>query len=412
MKCKHCGSEFEGKFCPECGTKAENETIQSPPPVQEQTISEPKQDSPVFKAKPTRSKGKKPKKPIYKRGWFIFLIIIIALGIFASLTGNKGNKKEKIDWNTIVLKDIIPKAPSNQGTLYENSDEKLWVDLDKVSDEQYDKYLKECIDMGFDVDGDKDSFSYEAYNSDGYSLRLSHISDGLDITVEAPIKMETISWPTGTAGSLIPAPKSNTGKFNYEHDTSFSVYIGDTSKTDYDEYVTACSDSGFTVDYDKGEKYYRADNADGYHLSLSYEGNNIMCVRIDEPSADDENTSNTDNASEEEKTTETEEKTEETNTASDANSATVGEDGLRTDFKEAIDSYETFMNEYCDFMKKYSDNPSDTSLLTDYTSYMSKYADFADKFDKWESEDLNDAEMAYYIEVQTRVNKKLAEVAQ
>ena len=21
MKCKHCGSEFEGKFCPECGTK-------------------------------------------------------------------------------------------------------------------------------------------------------------------------------------------------------------------------------------------------------------------------------------------------------------------------------------------------------------------------------------------------------
>ena len=43
---------------------------------------------------------------------------------------------------------------------------------------------------------------------------------------------------------------------------------------------------------------------------------------------------------------------------------------------------------------------------------MSKYADFADKFDKWESEDLNDAEMAYYIEVQTRVNKKLAEVAQ
>lgn len=26
MKCKHCGSEFEGKFCPECGTKAEAET--------------------------------------------------------------------------------------------------------------------------------------------------------------------------------------------------------------------------------------------------------------------------------------------------------------------------------------------------------------------------------------------------
>ena len=59
----------------------------------------------------------------------------------------------------------------------------------------------------------------------------------------------------------------------------------------------------------------------------------------------------TDNASEEKKTTETEEKSEETNTASDANNATVGEDGLRTDFKEAMDSYETFMNPFSEFMK-------------------------------------------------------------
>ena len=58
-----------------------------------------------------------------------------------------------------------------------------------------------------------------------------------------------------------------------------------------------------------------------------------------------------------------------------------------------------------------SDNPSDVSLLADYTKYMSKYADMVEKFDKWESEDLNDAELAYYIDVQARVSKKLLEVA-
>lgn len=42
---------------------------------------------------------------------------------------------------------------------------------------------------------------------------------------------------------------------------------------------------------------------------------------------------------------------------------------------------------------------------------MSKYADMVETFDKWESEDLNDAELAYYIDVQARVNKKLLEVA-
>lgn len=42
---------------------------------------------------------------------------------------------------------------------------------------------------------------------------------------------------------------------------------------------------------------------------------------------------------------------------------------------------------------------------------MSKYADACDKFDKWESEDMNDAETAYYIDVQARVSKKLLEAA-
>ena len=64
-------------------------------------------------------------------------------------------------------------------------------------------------------------------------------------------------------------------------------------------------------------------------------------------------------------------------------------------------------------MKKYENSDgTDMSLLADYANYMSKYADMVDKFDKWEDEDLNNAEMAYYLDVQTRVNKKLLEVSQ
>ena len=93
----------------------------------------------------------------------------------------------------------------------------------------------------------------------------------------------------------------------------------------------------------------------------------------------------------------------------DPGNSTVGEDGLRKDFKDAMDSYEVFMNEYCDFMEKYSKNPTDPGLIADYMSYMSKYDDFTKKFDQWGSEDLNDAELEYYIEVQTRVYERLAE---
>lgn len=40
---------------------------------------------------------------------------------------------------------------------------------------------------------------------------------------------------------------------------------------------------------------------------------------------------------------------------------------------------------------------------------MSKYADFVKDFEKWEDEEMNAAETAYYIEVQSRVSKKLLE---
>lgn len=87
-------------------------------------------------------------------------------------------------------------------------------------------------------------------------------------------------------------------------------------------------------------------------------------------------------------------------------------DGMRKEFKDAMDSYEDFYDEYCDFMKKYKDNPYDFSLLMQYTNMLSKLADMDKKFEAWKSEDLNDAELKYYLEVQSRVAKKLIDVSQ
>lgn len=77
-----------------------------------------------------------------------------------------------------------------------------------------------------------------------------------------------------------------------------------------------------------------------------------------------------------------------------------------------MDQYESFMNEYCDFMKKYaSSGGTDLTLLTDYVNYMSKYAEVQKSFDDWDGQTMNTAETNYYIEVQTRVSQKLLTVA-
>ena len=84
---------------------------------------------------------------------------------------------------------------------------------------------------------------------------------------------------------------------------------------------------------------------------------------------------------------------------------------IGAEFKAAMDSYEAFFDEYVAIMKKYKENPIDMSILADYANYMGQYADMMQKFEKWENEDLNAAELAYYIDVQARITKKLLEVA-
>ena len=96
---------------------------------------------------------------------------------------------------------------------------------------------------------------------------------------------------------------------------------------------------------------------------------------------------------------------------SEATATAADTNGIDPDFKAAMDSYEEFMDEYVAFMKKYMDNPNDVGLLVDYADYVRKYAEFVEDFEKWENEEMNAAETAYYIEVQGRVSKKLLEVA-
>ena len=94
-----------------------------------------------------------------------------------------------------------------------------------------------------------------------------------------------------------------------------------------------------------------------------------------------------------------------TNSIANNNSSSTD---LRKDFKQAMDSYETFMDEYISFMTKYSNSNAKTSqMFIDYGKYMKKYTDLVEDFKNWESKDLNKEEYKYYIDVQMRVNQKL-----
>lgn len=88
----------------------------------------------------------------------------------------------------------------------------------------------------------------------------------------------------------------------------------------------------------------------------------------------------------------------------------VDTEEMRPEFKEAMDSYEAFYDEYCEFMKKYNANPTDTELISSYGDIMTEMVEMTEKFEAWEENDLNTAELKYYIEVNNRVAQKLVDV--
>ncbi len=92
-------------------------------------------------------------------------------------------------------------------------------------------------------------------------------------------------------------------------------------------------------------------------------------------------------------------------------SSTDSTDNMRPEFKEAMDSYEAFFNEYCSFMEKYNANPTDSSLLAEYNDIYTRYMDFTQKFDEWDTSEMNKDELNYYLEVSNRVAEKLSEIS-
>lgn len=407
MKCNQCNTQFEGKFCPNCGAPATNSD--------EPSMTQNNESGQTISSKKDKEKKKfKVKKPFYKKWWFILIVIIVVIAFISKIIGGNKSEGEKFSWSDITMGEVLPEPKSNVGQIYSNTDESLTMYIYDTSSSDYSEYVNKCEDMGFTIDTDKNSTSFEAYNESGYRLSVNYSDYSsetyMDIALDAPIKMSEIQWPTSTVGNLLPVPKSTVGKFSYEHDDSFYVYIGETSEADYSEYVIACSDKGFNIDYDKGDTYYYADNNEGYHISLKYEGNSTMSISIDSPDETDKTTSSDTASDTNDTTSESSENKESTdNTASGEELV----DGMRVDFKEAMDSYEDFMDEYVAFMEKYSESDgTDASLLSDYASYMTKYAECVEKFDKWESEEMNATETAYYIQVQSRVSQKLLDVAQ
>ena len=91
---------------------------------------------------------------------------------------------------------------------------------------------------------------------------------------------------------------------------------------------------------------------------------------------------------------------------------TIPADGLRPEFKEAMDAYENFYTEYCDFLKEYNADPTDLNLLAKYGDMIERAEEMDEAFEAWDEGEMNSEELKYYLDVSNRVMQKLLEIAE
>jgi len=104
-----------------------------------------------------------------------------------------------------------------------------------------------------------------------------------------------IKWQTNGLFAYLPEPTVTNGKITMETEKQIQFELYKVSESDFEEYVTACKDAGFTVDITKTDSVFYADNEEGLDLNLFYYPNKkTLNVSLDSYNWDEEDDSNND----------------------------------------------------------------------------------------------------------------------
>ena len=81
--------------------------------------------------------------------------------------------------------------------------------------------------------------------------------------------------------------------------------------------------------------------------------------------------------------------------------------GITPELKEFLDSYEACVDRYIAFMEKYQNSGYSYSMMSDYLAILEEYNTFVEKADAYNESTMSREDLAYYVEVTSRISQKL-----
>lgn len=231
-------------------------------------------------------------------------------------------------------------------------------------------------------------------------------------------------WPSNQLVNTIEKYNTDKGKVLYSTDKWFSMRLFIANKKEFLNYIEKIKQKGYDLEEDFTGNKYTAKNRNDNLLKIkieyldkdnnTYIRHDMMEITIKKEESKEEKEkaereakeaeerAKRQKAEEEQKAKERKEQEQKKNESPKTTSNTID-----PQLKKAMDSYESAMKEYSSFMKKYTSSSNPVSMMTDYNRIMEKYTNANNEFNKIKKESLNSAELAYYLEVQSRVVKNI-----
>lgn len=354
IKCTECGKEISDKAeaCPHCGC-----------PISAMTEPE------SLKAEPTNNglanhkqkKSKRIKPWLFVVGVAVLLVVVL---IAVSLS------PDKYKWDEVLLKSALPEPSSEYGNLQTNTADDLYLIVKNVSFFDYETYVNECVDKGYTYVIESSASSYTAFNSDGYELKLDYYEYNESFNISLDIRITgTIKWSNSKLAALLPVPKSNVGSIVNDYTYGYEVYIGDTTKAEFDAYISECEAREFNLNVQKQDKAFYAENVQGYELIVEYYECDLIYINLDVP----EDVADEEGLDEESDNTNSEQQKENKTDADNKETGNSSEQLAKSDEKESIENISqteanSLLEKAIDRLDELVDDFGEALEYTDFTS--------------------------------------------
>lgn len=224
--------------------------------------------------------GKKEATKRRRKVYFTFIILGFLLFVLFGYVSDM-EKLTKLNWPDTELTRMLPEPASNYGYVARSSPKVLDADMDKVSAEAHEKYLKECKAKGFTIVDEVTQSRYDAFNKDGYFLSVMYLNSGgtMYVTLTPPPKLKEIPWPPTELALNIPKPPSTLGSVDKLTSNAFVLTIGNMDEESFHNYVMSFVSMGYDGNYyEKGRYRMTTSDDKGNNVQLRYYVNNTMVI--------------------------------------------------------------------------------------------------------------------------------------